>query len=228
LAQRSLASVSREAYLGLGGRLPPLPATAKECERIARVFQGGKVTVLQGEQATERGVRDHIAGCRFIHLAAHGLVDQQHDNLFGAIALTPPAQGVDSAEDDGFHSLHEIHDLPLSGCQLAVLSACQTNVGPDRPLEAGSTLAQAFLAAGARRAVCSHWSVDDASTAELMGTFFEQIAKAAKQYDSADKEHRDPIEYAAALHEAQKRVRSQPQWSSPYYWTPLVLIGPPQ
>ncbi len=242
ISKPTLASVSREAYLGLGGQLPPLPATAKECERIAHAFQGGKITVLEGEQATERGVRDHIAGCRFIHLAAHGLVDQQHDNLFGAIALTPPAQGIDTAEDDGFLSLHEIHDLPLSGCQLAVLSACQTNVGPDRPLEAGSTLAQAFLAAGARRAVCSHWSVDDASTAELMGTFFERIAKESQLYDSkslssagrgqgegeTSTAKAPTIAYAAALHEAQLKVRSQSQWSSPYYWAPFVLIGPPQ
>jgi CHAT domain-containing protein len=61
-----------------------------------------------------------------------------------------------------------------------------------------------------------------------MGTFFEQIAKAARQYDSADKDHRDKIAYAAALHAAQKQVRAQPQWSSPYYWAPFVLIGPPQ
>ncbi len=228
VAQLTFASVSREAYLGLGGQLPPLPATAKECARIAQAFEGGKVTVLEAEKATERGVRDHIAGCRFLHLAAHGLVDQQHDNLFGAIALTPPAQSVDSAEDDGFLSLHEIHELPLGGCQLAVLSACQTNVGPDRPLEAGSTLAQAFLVAGARRVVCSHWSVDDASTAELIGTLFEEVAQSAKQFDAPGNERHNPISYAAALHEAQKHVRSQPQWSSPYYWAPFVLIGPPQ
>jgi len=238
-AEHSLATVSRAAYLGLGGQLPPLPATAKECQRVAQAFQGGKVTMLLAEEATEQNVRAHIAGCRFIHIAAHGLVDQQHDNLFGAIALTPPTDGSESSDNDGFLSLHEIHELPLSGCQLAVLSACSTNVGPDRPLEAGSTLAQAFLAAGARRAVCSHWNVDDASTAELIGGFFERIAKAAQQTDAPgegpSKENvatkTDPasvISYAQALYDARVKVRSQPQWSSPYYWAPFVLIGPPQ
>jgi CHAT domain-containing protein/tetratricopeptide (TPR) repeat protein len=221
VAQRSVRSISREAYLGLGGSLPLLPATSKECQRIAAALADEKVTVLESDQATERKVRENIAGRRFIHIAAHGLVDQQKDNLFGSIALTPPTGNVDSTEDDGFLSLNEIHFLPLSGCELAVLSACQTNVGPDRPLEAGSTLAQAFLAAGARRAVCSHWSVDDASTAELIGGFFERVAKDAQTKDN-------PIAYAKALHEAQRQVRNQPQWASPYYWAPFVLIGPPQ
>jgi CHAT domain-containing protein len=83
-------------------------------------------------------------------------------------------------------------------------------------MEAGSTIAQAFLAAGARRAVCSHWNVDDASTAELVGGFFERVA-ASKS-----------VEYAKALHDARLAVRSQSQWASPYYWAPFVLIGPPQ
>ena len=235
---RSLSAVSRAAYLGLGGQLPPLPATAKECERVAQAFPDGQVTMLLADQATEQNVRSHIAGCRFIHIAAHGLVDQQHDNLFGAIALTPPSSKSDTSDNDGFLSLHEIHELPLSGCQLAVLSACSTNVGPDRPLEAGSTLAQAFLAAGARRAVCSHWNVDDASTAELIGGFFQRIAKAAQsanpptehltKEDSAAGDAPTLVYYAQALHDARVNVRSQPQWSSPYYWAPFVLIGPPQ
>src|SRR5262249_36126749 len=146
------------------------------------------------------------------------------DNLFGAIALTPPSQPIDSSDNDGFLSLHEIHNLPLSACQLAVLSACQTNVGPDRPLEAGSTIAQAFLAAGARRAGCSHWNVDDDSTAELIGGFFERIAKTSDDKGTTA----DRIEYAKALRDARLAVRSQSQWASPYYWAPFVLIGPPR
>ncbi|HEY2882383.1 MAG TPA: CHAT domain-containing protein, partial [Pirellulales bacterium] len=229
LPPHSLSDVSRAAYLGLGGRLPALPATARECQRIAKAFEGRKVTMLLAEQATEQGFRDHIAGCRFIHVAAHGLVDQQPGNLFGAIALTPPTNPSASASDDGFLSVHEIFNLPISGCELVVLSACQTNVGPDRPLEAGSTIAQAFLAAGARRAICSHWNVDDASTAELMGTLFERIANATPNSAAGDQpDFHEVVSYAQNLHDAQLKVRSQPQWSSPYYWAPFVLIGPPR
>jgi len=214
----TLAAVSRDAYVALGGRLPLLPGTAQECARVAGAFPADRVARLEWDDATEVNVRRQIAGRRYVHLAAHGLVDQQHDNLFGAIALTPGRGANQSSDDDGFLSLHEIHTLPLTGCELVVLSACETNVGPDRPLEAGSTLAQAFLAAGARRVVCSHWNVDDASTAQMMGQFFESLAK-------ADRDH-SPANFAAALQAARKSVRANPDWSSPYYWAPFVLIGP--
>ena len=121
VAQRSVADVTRAAYLGLlGGGLPPLAATAEECKRIVHAFQGSKINDLEAEQATEGNLRANLSGCRFIHLAAHGLVDQQNENLFGAIALTPPAKPTDS-KDDGFLSVNEIFNLPLSGCELVRL-----------------------------------------------------------------------------------------------------------
>jgi CHAT domain-containing protein/tetratricopeptide (TPR) repeat protein len=218
LAAAPAESVARDAFLELGGRLPLLPGTSKECARIAAAFPADRVKRLEWDTATEANVRAAVVGCKYIHLAAHGLVDSQHDNFYGAIALTPGPAAERSFDNDGFLLFNEIHALPLSGCELVVLSACQTNVGPDRPLEAGSTLAQAFLGAGGRRVVCSHWNVDDASTAELMGTFFEAIAKADR---SGAK-----INYAAALQEARKSIRANRQWSSPYYWAPFVLIGP--
>jgi CHAT domain-containing protein len=154
-----------------------------------------------------------------VHLAAHGLVDQQYQNLFGALALTPPENfQTATTENDGFLSLFEIYGLPLKNCELVVLSACQTNVGPDRPLEAGSTMARAFLAAGARRVVCSHWDVDDESTAELIGAFAASIGQSLRA--------RQEPNYAIALADARKYVRNQPKWSSPYHWAPFVLIGP--
>ncbi len=213
-----VAALSRDAYLDLGGRLPPLPGTSLECQRVAAAFAPKQVTLLEADDATEANVRRQIAGRRYVHLAAHGLVDQQHGNLFGAIALTPGPSAGETADNDGFLSLHEIHSLPLSSCELMVLSACQTNVGPDRPLEAGASLAQAFLAAGSRRVICSHWNVDDASTAELMGAFFEGVAK-QQPADGA-------VNYAVLLQQARQKVRSNPRWASPYYWAPFVLVGP--
>jgi CHAT domain-containing protein/tetratricopeptide (TPR) repeat protein len=218
LASAKAGTVSRDAFLELGGRLPLLPGTSKECARIAAAFPIERVKRLDWDTATEANVRANIAGKRYVHLAAHGLVDSQHDNFYGAIALSPGLSKSQSFDDDGFLLLNEIHALPLSGCELVVLSACQTNVGPDRPLEAGSTLAQAFLGAGGRRVVCSHWNVDDASTAELMGTFFEAIAKADRDGTK--------INYAEALQQARKAIRANRQWASPYYWAPFVLIGP--
>jgi CHAT domain-containing protein len=201
------------------GQLALLPGTAEESQRIRRLFDGPRVRVLEGPQATERAVRKEVEGKRMIHLAAHGFADEAFGNLFGALALTPPPPGGrEDSEDDGFLSLHEIYQLPLRDCELAVLSACSTNVGPQQPLEAGVTLASGFLAAGAHRVVASHWGVDDESTAVLMTTFFKEVTAAARG--------KDPVSYARALHKARLAVRNTEDWSEPFYWAPFVLIGP--
>ena len=127
-----------------------------------------------------------------------------------------PPSGLGTAENDGFWSLHEIYTLRLPDCELAVLSACETNVGPQKPLEGGVTLAGGFLAAGARRVVASHWSVSDPSTADLMAAFFKEVTAVKPG---------QPVFYAAALQTAQRRVRQQERWAAPFYWAPFVLVG---
>jgi CHAT domain-containing protein len=211
----SLAA-TRDAFVDLGGRLSPLPGTADECRRATDAFGAEHSVLLLADDATETAVRRCLTGPTYLHLAAHGLVDERDDNLFGAIALTPPSQIA--ADDDGFLSLHEIYALDLGDCELAALSACQTNVGGKRPLEAGSTLARAFLAAGARRVVCSQWNVDDEAGGELMALFWDEIAAAEKAGRT--------VHYARALRDAQRRIRQQPEYASAYYWAPFVLIGP--
>jgi CHAT domain-containing protein len=209
---------SGDPALVLRGVFPPLPASGEESKRVARLFDPDKVTALRGKEATEKAVRRGLAGKRFVHLAAHGFVDQRFGNLYGALALSPP-EGRTTPDDDGLLTLNEIYELPLGDCELAVLSACVTNVGPQGPLEAGVTLGGGFLAAGAARVVASHWSVDDESTAELVATFFEEVTAARRRGGA--------VSYARALQAARLKVRSRAEWSSPLYWAPFVLVGPP-
>jgi CHAT domain-containing protein len=210
----SRAAPEGEAVLALRGVCPPLPHTAAELRRIRKLFAPTRVTALEKAEATEKAAVAAMRGKRFIHLATHGFVDEKYGNRFGALAFAPPARGRATPDNDGFLMLHEIYRLPLADCELAALSACSTNVGPQQPLEAGMTLASGFLAAGARRVVASHWCVEDRSTAELMGTFFEQVVAAGGKGS-----------FARALQKARLKVRSQSRWSSPAYWAPFVLIG---
>jgi CHAT domain-containing protein/tetratricopeptide (TPR) repeat protein len=210
------AQVIVTSAVGLRGQLPRLPGTAEESARIRRIFDVENVVSLTGTEATEARVVAAVRGKRVLHLAAHGFAEERFGNLFGALALTPPAK-AEGPENDGFLSLHEIYHLPLEDCEVAVLSACVTNVGPQRPLEAGVTLASGFLTAGARRVVASHWSVDDQSTAELMSTFFQEVVAASRRGER--------IPYARALQKAQRHVRHMPGKSSPFYWAPFVLLG---
>jgi CHAT domain-containing protein len=153
---------------------------------------------------------------QFIHLATHGLAEERFGNLFGGLVLAPGNEAEPSLDDDALLQIAEIYRLPLNRCELAALSACNTNVGPQLPMEAGVTVANAFLMAGARRVVASHWPVEDNATAELMEQFFRQVLADGKG---------DPASYARALQEARRQVRKRETWRAPYFWAPFVLIG---
>ena len=208
---------TRDSYERAGGLLIELPGTALETEEIRKAFASSGVLPLTELKATEPQLRENVSGKRYVHLATHGLVDERGRSLFSALALTPPPGEATTTEDDGFLQLYEIYELNLSECELAVLSACQSNVGTNFEGEGVFALSRGFLAAGSRRVIGSQWSVDDASTAELIGNFFRKIAAMEKAGER--------IDIAQALRDAKRHVRSQGQWSVPYYWAPFILTG---
>jgi CHAT domain-containing protein len=213
-----MRGLTRDSYVRFGGNLARLPGTARETAAIRKAFGAkGEVLELQQLAANEPKLRTGLSGKRYIHLATHGLVDERRQIIFSAFALTPPPAEKTVAEDDGFLQLFEIYDLKLPECELAVLSACRTNVGREYEGEGVFALSRGFLTAGSRRVIASQWSVDDVSTAELMGTFFQKIAAAEKAGQQ--------IDYALALRDAKRRVRSERQWAAPYYWAPFILTG---
>src|SRR5262249_23769305 len=57
LLASAVGTVSRDAFLELGGRLPLLPGTSKECARIAAAFPADRVKRLEWDTATEANVR---------------------------------------------------------------------------------------------------------------------------------------------------------------------------
>ncbi|MDY3551181.1 CHAT domain-containing protein [Gemmata sp. JC717] len=200
-----------------GGQLPRLPYTATESRKVRQHFPADKVVALERDGATEQNVVAAMPGKRFVHLAAHGFADEAFGNAFAAVALTPPPRGSEEPGNDGFLTLHEISRLKLTGCELTVLSACVTNVGPQRPLEAGVTLAGAFLGAGSRGVMASCWSVDDRATAEMMSGFFGAIRAGGGKGTA----------YPEALRDARLAVKRTPGWEAPFFWAPFVYVGPP-
>jgi len=66
--------------------------------------------------------------------------------------------------------------------------------------------------AGASGVVASLWKVDDRATAELMKYFYTNMLQRG-------------MGPAAALRAAQNEIRSQPKWSSPYYWAGFTFQG---
>ena len=209
----------RARYVKSRGSLARLQFSAKESSWISRVFSesGMGVVTLRGADATESSTRASVAGKEFVHLACHGLVEQEFGNLFGALAVTPATNFSDPA-DDGFLTLAETYDLDLKSCELAILSACETNLGPQQNGDGVWAMSRGFLVAGARRVVASNWLVDDEAAASLMSYFCGGIA--------LSKQKGQTVDYAERLHLSKKWVRSQEKWQSPYYWGTFVLVGP--
>jgi CHAT domain-containing protein len=214
----TVLQTTRSRYAIAGGKLPRLPHSATEAKWVTDNFSeaGIGAGVFLGPTATERAVRYWAPGRKVLHMACHGLADASYGNYFGALALTPGSNA--RTDDDGFLTLAEVCELNLKGCELAILSACQTNYGPHQKGEGTWALSRGFLVAGARRVVASNWLVDDEAAASLVSRFCGGLAQAEKAGKSVD--------YAASLQEAKRWVRTQQNWRSPYYWASLVLLGP--
>jgi CHAT domain-containing protein/tetratricopeptide (TPR) repeat protein len=174
-----------------------LLGTKGEVEALSVLFEeryGVGPAVLTRERATKAELVRAVAGCAYVHLATHGwfapesvpsIADSVRDeaaaqrldtNLRGfaplslcGLCLAGANQGPDAGGWlDGMLTGEELSSLDLSHCELAVLSACETNVGIHRAWQGIHSLQSALHAAGAGVAVTSLWRVPDDQTRELM------------------------------------------------------------
>lgn len=107
-----------------------------------------------------------------IHVATHGVLDNR-EPLNSYLLLT---KTDDETENLGLLHAREIIDLDLDA-DLAVLSPCETGNGRISPGEGVVGMSWAFLVAGARSLVISHWRVNSGSTARLMRNFYQAMAR---------------------------------------------------
>jgi CHAT domain-containing protein/Tfp pilus assembly protein PilF len=206
-------------YHALGGKLAPLPYSGWESNWVAEIFNkaGMKSVSLQGIEATKSKVLSIVEGRKIIHLACHGLADQAYGNFFGALAFAPGANRNEPG-GNGFLTLSEIYGLNLKDTELTILSACDTNYGPQQRGEGVWALSRGFIVAGSRRVVASNWLVDDEAGATLISYFCTHLTNDKSQTAQAD--------YAEALLKAKRDIRNNEKWKGPYYWATFVLVGP--
>ncbi len=201
------------------GKLSDLPWTGDESRWIKETCEAKGLPVLQltKEAATEANVRESVGGRSMVHFACHGLADDSYGNLFGALALTPVDAGDPS--DDGFLTVAEMFNLNLKGCELAILSACDTNIGPNQRGEGTWSMCRGMLTSGARRVITTDWQVADEASAHLVYALVYYLHESeAGQWD-----------YATSLRDARLSIRQHEEnahWHHPYFWAPFVLMGP--
>ncbi|HQS95048.1 CHAT domain-containing protein [Novosphingobium sp. 17-62-19] len=235
------ASSAPRNYLGLGHNAKPaarpVTAVADECDWPLATWMNpisaDELHYAQGK--LNRGgsaVRTDVAfndtallaeadldQYRVLHFATHGLVTAPRAGCPARPALVTSFGGADS---DGLLSFKEIFDLKLNA-DLVILSACDTagvaSVAASR--EAGVTsggnyaldgLVRAFVGAGARSVIASHWPVPD-------------DFDATKRLISGVIESKPGQGLANGLEGAQEKLMDDPNTSHPFYWAAFVIVG---
>ena len=186
--------------------LPSLGSAEQEAKDIAALYN---TQPLLGKEATEQAVWGRSGKAGILHLAAHGIYNANNP-LFSTLFLAGNNQAEDS-HSDGRLEVREVYELDLQATNLVILSACQTQLGNLSSGDEVVGLSRAFLYAGTPSVVASLWSVDDGATGLLMQQFYKHL-KAG-------------MEKAEALQAAQREVRANPRYASPFYWAAFTLTG---
>jgi CHAT domain-containing protein len=212
-----LASVYRgtTADIDQVRNLPELPDTADELKRIAQYLRASDDKIYLRERATETVLKNtDLTNSRVVAFATHGLVGGEISGLAEpALVLSPPDEATE--EDDGLLKASEVAQLKMNA-DIIMLSACNTASGDELGAEGLSGLARAFIYAGARSLLVSHWSVESTSAAELTTGMFDAM--------SADKS----IGRSEALQMSMVDLMTDKErsyYSHPAFWAPFSLVG---
>jgi len=200
-----------------------------------------EASILTQGGATKAALFAAAPTARFLHLATHGWFASEafksqldspagrdsRDDLLRAertltgfapetlcgLALAGANRGKDSlGRVRGILTAEELATFDLRKCELAVLSACETNVGIRRAGQGIQSLQTALHAAGARTAITSLWKVDDDATRRLFEIFYEKLWN-------------EKLAKSEALWQAKMALRAEGH--PPRDWAGWVLSGEP-
>ena len=197
------------------------PISAVELRIGADLIGQGTSDVVTGAAFNDKALaaRKDLRDFRVIHFATHGLVTAPRPQCPARPALLTSFGGGDS---DGLLSFKEVFDLGLDADTI-ILSACDTagSATAAATREAGVAtggnyaldgLVRAFVGAGARAVIASHWPVPDNydATKTLITGLFSQNGK---------------VSVGEALRESQVRLMDALDTSHPYYWSGFAIVG---
>jgi CHAT domain-containing protein len=197
---------------------PIKPAELLLASQIVGADQS-KVITGTGFSDTAVEAMPDLSDYRIVHFATHGLVTAPRPQCPARPALLT---SFGASGSDGLLSFAEIYGLSLDA-DVVILSACDTagmaTIAATR--EAGVTtggnfaldgLVRAFVGAGGRIIVASHWPVPDdydATKRLILGLFQAPPGT--------------PI--ATALRAAQRQLMDDANTSHPYYWSAFAIVG---
>ena len=202
----------REAMAGMRR----LTETATEVREVGDRLGAPASDDVLGADFTDDSIksRKDLDQYRVLYFATHGLLPRPGECLAQPALVT----SLGEANSDALLDAVEILDLKLDA-DLVVLSACNTGGAGSAGGGLGSTgealggLARAFIYAGSRGLVVSHWEVDSKSALTLMTGMFTpgQPATAVSQSE--------------ALRQSELSLMDSGAYSHPYYWAAFTVVG---
>ena len=216
------ATADRDCLLPMSSWAHPI--SAKELQTasaILRPLDPGGVQVVTRDDFTDTGLeaRTDLDEYRILHFATHGVVTSRAAKCPSQPALLTSFGGTGS---DGLLTFKEIFDLHLDA-DLVILSACDTAgkasaaatqqaglaTGGDVALDG---LVRAFVGAGARLVVASHWPVPDDynATQRLITGLFSAPPGTPT---------------VTALRLSQRQLMDDVNTSHPFYWSAFAAVG---
>jgi CHAT domain-containing protein/tetratricopeptide (TPR) repeat protein len=191
----------------------PFPADLPASGAEARMVREATASNLEfsGARATEREVRRALTRGARVHVATHAVMNPRNP-LFSRVDLAR-VTGRD-ALDDGRLEVHELLALRFES-PLVFLSGCETAVGSSwtTQFDTGedfTTIAQAWLHAGARNVVATLWRIDDVAAAEFARRFYLALSGRS-------------VPEAVAM--AQREMLADPSLRRPYLWAAYQATG---
>lgn len=235
-------SSARKAYLGLGENAPPAvppaninfadpcvwpiegwshPISAAELRTAASKFAGQGTELITDAAFSDTALegRTDLNQYRVLHFATHGLVTAPRPECPARPALVTSFGGPSS---DGLLTFREIFDLRLDA-DTVILSACDTagmaTIAATREagIETGGNFAldglvRAFVGAGSRTVIASHWPVPDEynATQRLISGLFAAIKD-------------QPV--GESMRKSSVALMDDKDTSHPYYWSAFAIVG---
>lgn len=215
-------ATDRDCILPLSTWANPIsPKELQTAAMIVQKFDPSGVQIVTGDNFTDTALeaRNDLNQYRIIHFATHGVVTSRAPKCAAQPALLTSFGGRGS---DGLLTFREIFDLHLDA-DLVILSACDTAgkasaaatqqaglaTGGDVALDG---LVRAFVGAGGRLVVASHWPVPDDfnATQRLITGLFSAPPGTPT---------------VTAMRMAQRELMDDANTSHPFYWSAFAAVG---
>ena len=211
-ADVDLCKATRDALL----TLKPLKEATGELQAVGATLNRGGEEIVTGASFNDAALqqRKDLDQYRVVYFATHGLLPPPGGCLPEPALLT----SIGPQDSDGLLDVSKIVGLKLDA-DLVVLSACDTGgtgAGSDADASAATGagealggLTRAFIYAGARTLLVSHWRIDSKATVKLMTGMFQ-----ASQ----------PTQ-AGSLEASMAAFMDDADYSHPYYWAAFTVVG---